>query len=142
MEATTINVETDRITPSSVRNERSLWARRVSSAIRVGSLSATRRRRAPASPETGIGSSPAAAGAIPLPCCGLSGIYPTPLSKPESDLRCNTLEDEIIAKKFHLAQRIPPVRLAETLFRLTIFPLSARIVFDPFLWACGAVGSA
>src|SRR5437763_11296128 len=37
MAATTIRVATERITPSKVRKERSLWARRVSSAINIGS---------------------------------------------------------------------------------------------------------
>src|SRR5258708_26234761 len=44
MDTTTIRVETDRITPSSVRKERSLWARRVSSAIIIGSFSEILRR--------------------------------------------------------------------------------------------------
>src|SRR5437588_13053212 len=37
MDTTTIRVATERITPSKVRKERSLWARRVSSAINIGS---------------------------------------------------------------------------------------------------------
>src|SRR5258708_4469892 len=39
METTTISVETERITPSSVRNDRSLCVRNVSRAIKAGSLS-------------------------------------------------------------------------------------------------------
>jgi hypothetical protein len=37
-------VDTERITPSRVRNERNLWVRRVSSAIMVGSLREMPRR--------------------------------------------------------------------------------------------------
>src|SRR5579864_993737 len=44
METTMISVETDKITPSRVKNERSLWVRRVSSAISTGSFNETRRR--------------------------------------------------------------------------------------------------
>src|SRR5215469_1723604 len=44
MEATTTSVVTDRITPRRVRKERSLWVRRVSSAIRVGSRNEILRR--------------------------------------------------------------------------------------------------
>src|SRR5581483_754169 len=41
METTTIRVATERITPSRVRKERSLWVRSVSKAISIGSLSDT-----------------------------------------------------------------------------------------------------
>src|SRR5438270_919392 len=44
METTMIKVETERITPRSVRNDRSLWERKVSSAISIGSLKDTPRR--------------------------------------------------------------------------------------------------
>src|SRR5262249_6873012 len=44
MDTTTISVETDRMTPSRVRNERSLCARSVSRAIMAGSLSEMPRR--------------------------------------------------------------------------------------------------
>src|SRR5438270_12218018 len=44
METTMIKVETERITPRSVRNDRSLWERKVSSAISIGSLNDTPRR--------------------------------------------------------------------------------------------------
>src|SRR5258708_28929358 len=43
IETTTIRVATARIIPSRVRNDRSLWARRVSSAILAGSLKETGR---------------------------------------------------------------------------------------------------
>src|SRR5216683_4300747 len=43
IDTTTIRVATARIIPSRVRNDRSLWARRVSSAILAGSLKETRR---------------------------------------------------------------------------------------------------
>src|SRR5689334_23462589 len=41
IETTTISVDTERITPSNVKNERSLWARNVSRAIIAGSFSDT-----------------------------------------------------------------------------------------------------
>src|SRR5579864_2220270 len=44
METTTINVATERITPSRVRKERSLWVRKVSRAIKAGSRRETRLR--------------------------------------------------------------------------------------------------
>src|SRR5947209_2987705 len=44
METTMIKVETERITPRSVRNDRSLCERKVSSAISIGSLKDTPRR--------------------------------------------------------------------------------------------------
>src|SRR5579859_7635237 len=61
METTMISVETERMTPSSVKNDRSLWERRVSSAISTGSLSETPRRSDPRA---------VAGAAIPVACNG------------------------------------------------------------------------
>src|SRR6476619_3665360 len=44
IETTIIKVETERITPRSVRNDLNLWVRKVSRAISIGSLSDTGRR--------------------------------------------------------------------------------------------------
>src|SRR5215813_4333717 len=109
METTTIKVDTDRITPSSVRNERSLWERRVSSAIRAGSLSDTPRRTL-ALPNGRAIASPALAGAAPPPDCGFCDNLPktpggrhTPASTPGAPV---ILRDENHNGKFHVSAEI------------------------------------
>src|SRR5215472_10168041 len=54
METTMIKVETDKITPSRVRNDRSLCDRKVSRAIIIGSFKDTRRRCDRSTPWTAV----------------------------------------------------------------------------------------
>src|SRR5215467_6502577 len=106
-DTTTIRVETDRITPSRVKKDRSLCARSVSRAITIGSLRETPRR-----PAGALLGTPKGSGTFAVAMGSACKLLLKSIGFP-------TLKDENPGKKFHF-------RNAAKVFFLLAFRLGGR----------------